>query len=64
MLFYGVGAVALIVMSVFSFLKVDMGVEGEVGGWVCAMLAAGAFLFFCQKTREFVSGENVLGWLI
>lgn len=64
MLFYGGGTVALIVMSVFSFLKVDMGVEGTVGGVICSVLAFGAFCYFLQKTGQFVSGTNNLGWLI
>lgn len=64
MIFYGSGTVALIFLSVFSFMKVDMGVEGTVGGIICGLFAFATFCFFIQKTRQFVSGTNILGWLI
>lgn len=64
MIFYGSGTVALIVLTIFSFFKVDLGMEGTVAGCICGVLAFFAGVIFMQKTRQFLSGDNILAWLI
>ena len=64
MIFFGSGTVGLIIMATFSFFNVNMGIEGQVGGWICAAFAVAAFVCFCQRSVQFVKHGNILGWLI
>lgn len=64
MIFFGSGTVALIVLAVWSFFKVDLGPEGPIMGCILVAFALATFYFFCAKTVQFVRGGNILAWLI
>ena len=64
MLVYGIGFVCSMCVAVFCWLKVDMGIEGDIGALFflgCALISG---VFMLRKTYEFVRLGNILGWLI
>ncbi len=46
------------------FFGAGVPTEGAVAGVICSVMAFFTLLMFMKKTREFLSGSNILGWLI